>query len=227
MGYGGVNQKAIEARERKQAAALEKKRREEEHAENERWRDDDKHANRKIERKKEALNKHEEKQQKKQELKKLYEEEDSKIISNKAKVATGNKLTKAEIAKRTLMFAMQSSTGINRSKAESSEYVDLLKENPNRIEQDIRVEAESKNIEYVSASTLDEALLALGIDDKSCVDMHPEKRQKAAWLAYVDSNLPILKTENPTLKRSQLLQMLQKSWKKAPENPINEAHKPV
>ncbi|KAJ1605257.1 HMG domain-containing protein [Cryptosporidium canis] len=224
MGYGGMNQKAIEARERKQAAALEKKRREEEHAENERWRDDDKHANRKIERRKEALNKQEEKHQKKQELKKLYEEEDSKIISNKAKVATGNKLTKAEIAKRTLMFAMQSSANMNKSKSEDTEYDDLLVENPNRIEKDIRLETESRNIEYISASTLDEALLALGLDDKSGVDMHPEKRQKAAWLAYVDNNLPILKNEYPTLKRSQLLQMLQKSWKKAPENPVNEIH---
>ncbi|OII72471.1 HMG domain-containing protein [Cryptosporidium ubiquitum] len=222
MGYGGVNQKALEARERKQAAALEKKRREEEHAENERWRDDDKHANRKIERRREALNKQEEKQQKKQELRKLYEEEDSKIVSNKSKTTTGNKLTKAEIAKRTLMFAMQSSTGISRNKGEEFAQDDLLVENPNRIEKEMRVETESKNIEYISASTLDEALLAFGIDEKPSGDMHPEKRQKAAWLAYVDNNLPILKNENPTLKRSQLLQMLQKSWKKAPENPMNE-----
>ncbi|KAK9173834.1 Protein of unknown function (DUF1014) family protein [Cryptosporidium meleagridis] len=225
MGYGGMNQKALEARERKQAAALEKKRKEEERAENERWRDDDKHANRKIERRKEALNKQEEKQQKKMELKKLYEEEDSKIISNKAKVATGNKLTKAEIAKRTLMFAMQSSSGISRNKSEESGYDDLLVENPNRIEKELRIETESKNIEYISASTLDEALSALGVDDKQSADMHPEKRQKAAWLAYVDNNLPILKNENPTLKRSQLLQMLQKSWKKSSENPMNENFK--
>lgn len=224
MGYGGVNQKALEARERKQAAALEKKRREEEHAENERWRDDDKHANRKIERRREALNKQEEKQQKKQELRKLYEEEDSKIVSNKSKAATGNKLTKAEIAKRTLMFAMQSSTGISKNKSEELGQ-DLLMENPNRVEKEIRIETESKNIEYISASTLDEALLALGIDEKPGADMHPEKRQKAAWLAYVDNNLPILKNENPTLKRSQLLQMLQKSWKKAPENPMNDGSK--
>ncbi|KAF7458360.1 Coiled-coil domain-containing protein [Cryptosporidium felis] len=223
MGYGSMNHKAIEARERKLAAAQEKKRIEEERAENERWKDDDKHANRKLERRREIINKQEEKYQRKQELKKLYEEEDAKYVSNKARSGTGSKLTKAEIARRTLMFAMKSASDISRNKNENSEQQDLLQENPNKVQKNIIIESKAKSIEYISASTLDDALSALTVEDTSNRDMHPEKRQKAAWLAYVDSNLPILKSENPTLKRSQLLQILQKNWKKAPENPINQS----
>ncbi|KAK6588421.1 hypothetical protein RS030_4644 [Cryptosporidium xiaoi] len=220
MGYGGVNQKALEARERKLAAALEKKRKEEERIEAEKWRDDDKHANRKLERKKDLLNKQEEKNQRKQELKKLYEEEDAKFVSNKAKVNTGSKLTRAEIAKRTLMFAMKSSSSASNSQNDSG-YDDLLVENPNKIEKEMRMKSQENNIEYITASTLDDAVSLLTINEVSA-DKHPEKRQKAAWLAYVDNNLPILKKEHPTFKRSQLLQLLQKMWKKAPENPLNE-----
>ncbi|KAH7650054.1 hypothetical protein FG379_003134 [Cryptosporidium bovis] len=220
MGYGGVNQKALEARERKLAAALEKKRKEEERIEAEKWKDDDKHANRKLERKKDLLNKQEEKNQRKQELKKLYEEEDAKFVSNKAKVNTGSKLTRAEIAKRTLMFAMKSSSSASNSQNDSG-YDDLLVENPNKIDKEMRMKSQENNIEYITASTLDDAVSLLTMNEVS-VDKHPEKRQKAAWLSYVDNNLPILKKEHPTFKRSQLLQLLQKMWKKAPENPLNE-----
>ncbi|KAH8740187.1 hypothetical protein FG386_001848 [Cryptosporidium ryanae] len=223
MGYGGVNQKAVEARERKLAAVLEKKRKEEERIEAEKWRDDDKHANRKLERKKDLINKQEEKNLRKQELKKLYEEEDAKFVSNKMKVNTGNKLTRAEIAKRTLMFAMKSSSSASNGQNDDSGHNDLLVENPNKIDKEMRMKSQESNIEYITASTLEDAVSVLTINDNAGVDKHPEKRQKAAWLAYVDNNLPILKKENPTFKRSQLLQLLQKMWKKATENPLNES----
>jgi hypothetical protein len=34
---------------------------------------------------------------------------------------------------------------------------------------------------------------------------------KAAWNAYVDAQMPIVKAENPGFKRSQLMQLLIKS----------------
>jgi hypothetical protein len=34
---------------------------------------------------------------------------------------------------------------------------------------------------------------------------HPEKKVKAAYMRYVDEQLPIIKQENPSLKRTQLL----------------------
>lgn len=57
--------------------------------------------------------------------------------------------------------------------------------------------------------------------EKSDTDRHPEKRLKAAYTAFEEANLPILKAENPTLRLSQLKQMLRKEWLKSPQNPLN------
>ena len=57
------------------------------------------------------------------------------------------------------------------------------------------------------------------------MDRHPEKRMKAAYDAYEAENLPKLKQENPTLRLSQLKQVLKKEWMKAPENPFNKPTK--
>jgi len=54
------------------------------------------------------------------------------------------------------------------------------------------------------------------------VDMHPEKRMRAAFLAYEERRLPELKADNPNLRLSQLKQMIKKDWNKAPENPLNQ-----
>ena len=54
------------------------------------------------------------------------------------------------------------------------------------------------------------------------VEKHPEKRVKAAYTAYEEKNLPILKAENPNMRLSQLKQMLKKDWMKSPENPMNQ-----
>ena len=53
------------------------------------------------------------------------------------------------------------------------------------------------------------------------VDMHPEKRVKAAYTDFESRRLPQLKAENPNLRLSQLKQMLKKEWQKSPENPLN------
>jgi len=45
---------------------------------------------------------------------------------------------------------------------------------------------------------------------------------KAAYLAYEEKMMPILKEENPTLRLSQLRERIFKLWGKAPENPMNQ-----
>lgn len=55
------------------------------------------------------------------------------------------------------------------------------------------------------------------------VDKHPEKHMKAAYAAFEERRLKQLKEENPTLRLSQLKQMLFKEWQKSPENPLNQA----
>ena len=56
------------------------------------------------------------------------------------------------------------------------------------------------------------------------LDRHPERRVKAAFTAFEEKNLPILKAENPNMRLSQLKQMLNKDWMKSPENPLNQRH---
>lgn len=53
------------------------------------------------------------------------------------------------------------------------------------------------------------------------VDMHPEKRMKAAYEEFEQERLPQLKIEQPTLRLSQLKQLLRKEWMKHPKNPLN------
>ncbi|KAI9596352.1 hypothetical protein BDF19DRAFT_421881 [Syncephalis fuscata] len=86
-------------------------------------------------------------------------------------------------------------------------------------------------IPVFSADNLDDALDALEIiDEKSsrpggsgAPDRHVERRLKAAYAAYEERELPILKKENPSLRLTQLKQLLWKQWQKSPENPLNQA----
>lgn len=48
---------------------------------------------------------------------------------------------------------------------------------------------------------------------------------KAAYEAFENTNLPRLKQENPTLRMSQLKQLLKKEWMKSPDNPFNKPTK--
>ena len=57
---------------------------------------------------------------------------------------------------------------------------------------------------------------------EAAAEKHPEKRMKAAYAAYEERQLPLLKKENPNMRLSQLKQMLKKDWMKAPENPMNQ-----
>ena len=54
------------------------------------------------------------------------------------------------------------------------------------------------------------------------VDYHPEKRVKAAWRAFEEARLTQMRQENPSLKLSQIRQMLRKEWQKSPLNPMNK-----
>ena len=54
-------------------------------------------------------------------------------------------------------------------------------------------------------------------------DRHPEKRMKAAYLAFEERRLVEFKLEYPTLRMSQLKQMIFKEWQKSSENPLNKS----
>ncbi|TNN16379.1 Coiled-coil domain-containing protein [Schistosoma japonicum] len=50
-------------------------------------------------------------------------------------------------------------------------------------------------------------------------DRHPEKRLKAAYQAFEERMMPHLKAENPSMRHSQLKQLLFKMFQTSPENP--------
>ncbi|KAI8613795.1 hypothetical protein BC830DRAFT_447418 [Chytriomyces sp. MP71] len=87
----------------------------------------------------------------------------------------------------------------------------------------------AEDVVAYAASGLDDALDLLDLANKGTtvnnatkeIEKHPERRMKSAWAAFEEREMPILKAENPTLRLSQLKQLLQKKWKKSPENPLN------
>jgi hypothetical protein len=56
------------------------------------------------------------------------------------------------------------------------------------------------------------------------IEKHPERRFKAAYAAYEERELPIVKAENPGLRLSQLKELIYKAFQKSPENPFNQAN---
>ncbi|KAJ3196823.1 hypothetical protein HK101_007543 [Irineochytrium annulatum] len=79
-------------------------------------------------------------------------------------------------------------------------------------------------IDLLEVSSKDTSHMAGAPASKGGVEKHPEKRMKSAWAAFEEREMPLLKEENPNLRLSQLKQMLQKKWKKSPENPMNQAN---
>jgi hypothetical protein len=73
------------------------------------------------------------------------------------------------------------------------------------------------------ATGVDAALSVLSVSGvggvgKEEVDAHPERRMKAAFAAFEDREMAILKEENSSLKRSQMKEQIWKKWQKSPEN---------
>lgn len=80
----------------------------------------------------------------------------------------------------------------------------------------------------MDASNIDDALDQLSLTGNSSstastVDLHPEKRMKAAFKAYEEQRLPVMRKENPSLRLQQVRNMLWEEWKKSPENPMVQA----
>ncbi|GAA5935188.1 coiled-coil domain-containing protein 124 [Sporobolomyces koalae] len=86
-----------------------------------------------------------------------------------------------------------------------------------------------------SASGIDDALDMLNLvgsrTDKATIgsqaakiETHPERRFKAAFEAYKEEQLPILKKEYPGLRLQQYQDRMFDNFKKSPQNPFNQTH---
>jgi len=90
-----------------------------------------------------------------------------------------------------------------------------------------------KEIESYSATGLDNAIDLMEVvtakTDKASVgqaaaglEKHPERRFKAAYEAYKEQQLPILKVDYPGLRLQQYQDMMYKNFQKSPDNPFNQ-----
>ncbi|KAL1746507.1 DUF1014-domain-containing protein [Schizophyllum fasciatum] len=89
--------------------------------------------------------------------------------------------------------------------------------------------------ESYTATGLDNALDLLEVVtakmDKASVgsqaaglERHPERRFKAAFEAYKEREMPILRKEHPGLRQQQMHDILYKNFQKSPENPFNQVN---
>ncbi|CAD7084650.1 unnamed protein product [Hermetia illucens] len=203
----GENTKAVEARERKQAAKKAAQDKAAKEAEDRLWKDDDKQLAKKKSRKEEEERRKNEQLRRKAESKALLEQEMASIKTNAKQPI--HKVTRQQIQQE-VEQRNKNIEVINAPKVAPKVTVqDPLEENLNRVMADT-----------VIATNVDEAIAALSVSDTSD-DKHPEKRMRAAFKAFEAENLPRIKAENPTLRLSQWKQILMKEWNKSPDNPMN------
>ncbi|KAL5282547.1 CCDC124 family protein [Megaselia abdita] len=211
----GLNSKAVEARERKQEIkkiAQEKKAIEIEDA---KWKEDlPRNLIKKEKRKEDTERKKADAAKRKMEAKELLEAE-QKTLNNPSAKQSIQKITRQQVQEeinkrnKNIEKILNAANKGNLARVVTEE--PALEENLNRSMADTIV-----------ASNVDEALIALSVNDKE--DFHPEKRMRAAYKAFEAVNLPRIKAENPSLRLSQWKQMLMKEWNKSPDNPFNQVH---
>ena len=218
--FQGMNTKAVEARARKSAASAAAQQAKEKAAEDEYWRDDDKHANKKMQRKQAQEQKRLNNLNKKKELNELYkaEEESLKKVA-KPSSSLPKKVTRSDIDKAKQKEQLQKSLQSEKDKLKKKNITvqnDIVTENANQ------VVANSFSEGDLEARTIEDAISVLSTSND--LEKHPERRMKAAFKKYEEEQLPLVKAENPGMRKSQLKQMIFKQWQKSPENPFNQEH---
>lgn len=204
--FASENTKAVAARERKALTKEMEKKKKQQAEEDAYWHDDDKNVKKKQQRKDDKECRKMEQLQKKAENKALLEQEVGSILNvRKQPVA---KVTRALIEEEKEKRQAAALSASAKPKVETH-LSKPLEENVNRLV-----------FEGEEARSVDEAIRVLSLNPESD-DKHPEKRMKAAYHAYEEKMLPILKQQNPSLRLSQLKQMIFKQWQTSPENPLN------
>lgn len=149
-------------------------------------------------------------------------EKNDKLRSAKEKLeqadwAKGSKdSAKKDELERKRLEELQKKEELKRLLAEEEEGLAKMKQGKER--------PARRTIPEFSATGVEDAisLLDLTQDKHAKIDRHPERRAKSAYAAFEEREMAIIKQENPTLRLTQMKQMLQKKWKKSPENPLNQ-----
>ena len=137
-----------------------------------------------------------------------------------------------EFAKKVTKTIQSAATREGRAENGKAVLTDTLKSSTTKLTKS----SSSSSFEKIpknSASNLDDAMFIMdnilkATPDTSpqsttiAIDRHPERRVKAAYTEFQLQQLPLLKQEFPSLKHSQLMEMMAKLWKKSPMNPFNK-----
>eukprot|EP00897_Mesotaenium_endlicherianum_P000174 jgi/Mesen1/10157/ME000076S09658 len=219
----GLNSKAEEARVRKEAASSDKKEKESKAKEDAAWNDEG--AKSKAAKKKEEdAGRKAEAAAKKLEAKRLAEEEEkelAKILKKPANKAVGKpaapKVTAAELAvmkERELKQREAEGAAVEKRKARMAD--------PTEYERLVSVENTNRQETLVDARSVGEALSQIQLTDGSTPDKHPERRLKASFKAFEETELARLRSEKPGMTLTQYKDLIWKEWKKSPLNPMNQ-----
>jgi len=207
------NPKAVVARERKEGAKQEKSEKEKKAKEDALWVETDKHILSKEDRKRKEEEKKQQEAERKKAAREALAKEEQELTKSYAKAQPPPKVTQAEIARRKQIEELAAKKREEKEKEKEQE----IEENINRV---IALERAEHGPDYVEARSVDEAVghmasLGFGSVDK-------EKRVRVTYAAFEEKNLPDVRAENPSLKLSQLKELVWKMWQKSPENPINQ-----
>ncbi|KAM9995328.1 hypothetical protein ACTFIY_001504 [Dictyostelium cf. discoideum] len=237
----GTNSKSEEARSKKAEVKRNENEKKQKDKEDKMWEETDTKILDKQKKQKEKEDKAREDAKKKQEAKELLQQEDKEIKDRYGK-PSDTKVTRFEIQQKrekeqkqrekelasrpsdprvvvvpTTTTTTTTTTTSNKSGSDDEEEDFNLEENMNHILREQRLK-DGKDV--IDARDINEAIGALSGNDGK--EQHPERRMKAAFNAYEEENLPVLRKENPSLRLTQVKQLLWKNWLKAPENPFNQ-----
>lgn len=225
----GVNSKAEEARARKNSAETEKKEREARQKEDQYWREAEGAKSKAAKKKEEESAKRAEAAAKKAEIRRLQEEEEKELEKLGKKVDRKANRVSIPVPKVTeVELARQREEEKRRIEARAEE----LKKQEARIageeeyEKIVSVENTNRDDSLLEAHTVEEALAQMTVTVTSLPpDRHPERRLKASYKAFEETELRRLKEEKPGLSHNQYKDMIWKLWKKSPDNPLNQVDK--
>ena len=210
----GTNSKKEEAREKEQTKKKEARADEVKKVEDYQWAETDDKVLKKLDKDKEKEQKRLEILKRKQENKELVEKEMEELLKTKTKDVV-KAPTRAEIQEHK---EKEIKKIVEKNKEQTKEITDEIDIDKVFINENYKNAIMSESgVEVIDASGVDDTL-----DELTAVeyDKHPEKRMRAAWNAYFEKELPAYREANPGFKRTQLINMIQKEFKKSPENPI-------
>lgn len=174
-------------------------------------------------RKDEAANKQAEAARRKAEAKALEEAELAmmkKAPKGKNTRPASGKLTQAQIAQNKA----------KQEKEEAARQAQLAEAQRRQVseadyEKMVDVSNTNRQDDVIEARSVEAALSALSVGDEGPDERTATRRRKAAYEAYFERQLPLMKDEKPGLKLAQYKSMIFELWKKDPSNPENAAKK--